>query len=92
MCLAFWNLRGAIVPVIDLRTRLGLPAVAGTATTVIVVLTVIGTNGRRDFGLVVDAVSDVSHLNQSDVQATPSGITVSDRNLRTRARHRSANA
>lgn len=74
------NLRGVVVPVIDLRTRLGLPAVAGTATTVIVVLTVMGTNGRRDFGLVVDAVSDVSHLNQGDVQATPSGITVSDRN------------
>ena len=74
------NLRGVIVPVIDLRTRLGLSAVAGTATTVIVVLTVIGKNGRRDFGLVVDAVSDVSHLNQSDVQATPSGITLGDRN------------
>ncbi|HWK51903.1 MAG TPA: chemotaxis protein CheW [Steroidobacter sp.] len=74
------NLRGVVVPVIDLRTRLGMPAVAGTATTVIVVLTVMGANGRRDFGLVVDAVSDVSHLNQGDVQATPSGITVSDRN------------
>ncbi|WP_116810721.1 chemotaxis protein CheW [Steroidobacter cummioxidans] len=74
------NLRGVVVPVIDLRTRLGMPAVAGTATTVIVVLTVMGTNGRRDFGLVVDAVSDVSHLNPGDVQATPSGITISDRN------------
>ncbi|GFE82676.1 chemotaxis protein CheW [Steroidobacter agaridevorans] len=74
------NLRGAIVPVIDLRTRLGLPAVAGTATTVIVVLTVVGSQGRRDFGLVVDAVSDVSHLNQNDVQPTPSGITLGDRN------------
>jgi purine-binding chemotaxis protein CheW len=74
------NLRGVIVPVVDLRTRLGMPAVASTATTVIVVLTVIGRNGRRDFGLVVDAVSDVSHLSDKDVQATPSGITVGDRN------------
>jgi purine-binding chemotaxis protein CheW len=74
------NLRGVIVPVIDLRTRLGMPAVEGSATTVIVVVTVMVATGRRDFGLVVDAVSDVSHLNQSDVQATPSGITVSDRN------------
>nr|WP_298723206.1 chemotaxis protein CheW [uncultured Steroidobacter sp.] len=74
------NLRGVIVPVIDLRTRLGLHAAAGTATTVIVVVTVVGTQGRRDFGLVVDAVSDVSHLSQSDVQPTPSGITISDRN------------
>lgn len=74
------NLRGAIVPVIDLRARLGWPTVAETATTVIVVLTVIGANGRRDFGLVVDAVSDVTHLSDADIQKTPSGITIGDRN------------
>ena len=54
------NLRGAIVPVIDLRARLGLPSIEHTATTVIIVLTVVGAAGKRDFGLVVDAVSDVS--------------------------------
>ena len=68
------NLRGAIVPVIDLRTRLGLPGAEPTATTVIIVLTVFVGDGRRDFGLVVDAVSDVSDLQPSDIRETPAGI------------------
>jgi purine-binding chemotaxis protein CheW len=68
------NLRGAVVPVIDLRARLGAPSAAPTATTVIIVLTVIGAEGRRDFGLVVDAVSDVSDLQPSDIRQTPAGL------------------
>ena len=72
------NLRGAIVPVIDLRARLGLPSVDATATTVIIVLTVMVGETRRDFGLVVDAVSDVSDLQASDIQATPSGVGCGD--------------
>lgn len=74
------NLRGSIVPVIDLRARLGLERVTETATTVIIVLTVVGASGKRDFGLVVDAVSDVADLNAKDIRATPPGITFSDRN------------
>jgi purine-binding chemotaxis protein CheW len=72
------NLRGAIVPVIDLRARLGLPSVDATTTTVIIVLTVIVGEARRDFGLVVDAVSDVSALQASDIRATPSGLGSGD--------------
>lgn len=68
------NLRGAIVPVIDLRARLGLPGMEASATTVIIVLTVIADEGRRDFGLVVDAVSDVTDLHSSDVRPTPAGL------------------
>jgi len=67
------NLRGAIIPVIDLRARLGLASVASTATTVIIVLTVMTAEGRRDYGLVVDAVSDVSDVQESDIRATPAG-------------------
>ncbi len=72
------NLRGAIVPVIDLRARLGLASVDATATTVIIVLTVFVGEARRDFGLVVDAVSDVSDLHDGDVQQTPSGARGGD--------------
>jgi purine-binding chemotaxis protein CheW len=68
------NLRGAVVPVIDLRTRLGLPPAEATATTVIIVLTVMVGEARRDFGLVVDAVSDVSDLQPGDIRQTPAGI------------------
>lgn len=68
------NLRGAIVPVIDLRARLGLPRVAATAMTVIIVLTVMAGDSRRDFGLVVDSVSDVSDLGATDIRATPEGV------------------
>ncbi|MBL8266119.1 chemotaxis protein CheW [Steroidobacter sp.] len=74
------NLRGSIVPVIDLRARLGLERVTETATTVIIVLTVVSAQGKRDFGLVVDAVSDVADLSAKDIRATPPGITLSDRN------------
>lgn len=49
------NLRGAIVPIIDLRIKFGLGAPAYTPFTVVVVLNV----GRRVVGVVVDAVSDV---------------------------------
>lgn len=68
------NLRGAIVPVIDLRARLGLPQIENTTTTVIIVITVVGATGKRDFGLVVDAVSDVSDLPANSIKATPSGL------------------
>lgn len=68
------NLRGVVVPVIDLRARLGMPSVDATTTTVIIVLTVMAGEGRRDFGLVVDAVSDVSDLRAGDIQATPAGV------------------
>lgn len=55
------NLRGTIVPVIDLRLRFKLPEVEYNAFTVIVVVSV----GDRLAGIVVDAVSDVISLNES---------------------------
>lgn len=74
------NLRGVIVPVIDLRTRLSLPTIEHTATTVIIVITVVGAAGKRDFGLVVDAVSDVTDLPANAIKATPSGLGQLNRN------------
>jgi purine-binding chemotaxis protein CheW len=61
------NLRGTIVPVIDLRLRLGMPATAYGPFTVIVVLAV----GAKVVGAIVDAVSDVLTLPDADVQKTP---------------------
>lgn len=67
------NLRGAIVPVIDLRIRFNLPVTEYTPTTVVVVLSVISNAGGREriMGVVVDAISDVVNARLSDVQATP---------------------
>lgn len=77
------NLRGAIVPIIDLRIRLGLTQVEYEPTTVIVVLQVHSEHGSRTMGIVVDAVSDVCSVKSSDVQETPDfGVNVDTRYMR----------
>jgi purine-binding chemotaxis protein CheW len=67
------NLRGAIVPVIDLRLRFGLSREEYNATTVTVIITVAG----RQFGVVVDAVSDVLDVADDAMRPVPDmGTTV----------------
>jgi len=61
------NLRGTIIPVIDLRAKLAMAEGQYNQFTAIVVLTV----GAKTMGLVVDAVSDVLNIPGSDVQPTP---------------------
>ncbi len=61
------NLRGTIVPIVDLRTKFGLEKVEATMFTVIVVVVV----RDRVMGLVVDAVSDVLNIAAKDVQPPP---------------------
>lgn len=72
------NLRGTIVPIIDLRTTFGLPDVELTKCTVIVVVQVQGhpagggsVGQKRTMGFIVDAVSDVLNVAGDDVQPTP---------------------
>lgn len=65
------NLRGAIVPIIDLRRRLSLEPAAYTCVTVTIVLAVESSHGKRNFGIVVDGVSDVLEVPSSDVQPPP---------------------
>ncbi len=61
------NLRGTIVPIIELRTKFGMPTIDYTAFTVIIVVVV------RDkvMGLVVDSVSDVLNIDKKDIQPAP---------------------
>jgi purine-binding chemotaxis protein CheW len=70
--LGMLNLRGSIVPVIDLRVRFGLEQAPFTPLTVIVVLAVHTASGRREFGLVVDSVSDVVDIDAAELKETPS--------------------
>lgn len=61
------NLRGAIVPILDLRRRFNMPEVELTQNTVVVVVNVMG----RTIGMVVDAVSDVVDLPAEELRAAP---------------------
>ena len=61
------NLRGEIVPIVDLRIRFGLTSVAYDGLTVIIVLNVRG----RTVGIVVDSVSDVLELTAGQIKPAP---------------------
>ena len=61
------NLRGAVLPVVDLSARLGMKRAEPTARHVIIVAQV----KRRVVGLLVDAVSDILTMTESDIQPTP---------------------
>jgi purine-binding chemotaxis protein CheW len=66
------NLRGAVVPILDLRRRLGLGAVEFGKTTVIIVVRVgNGAGGERTVGMVVDAVSEVYNIATADTRPPP---------------------
>ena len=61
------NLRGAVLPIIDLSARLGMKPVDPTARHVIIVAQV----RRKVVGLLVDAVSDILTVTDDDIQPTP---------------------
>ena len=61
------NLRGVIVPIIDLRLKLGCETAEYNAFTVVIVLNVKG----RVVGAVVDSVSDVMELTREHIKAAP---------------------
>jgi purine-binding chemotaxis protein CheW len=65
------NLRGAIVPVLDLRLKFGVANVQYSPITVIIVVSVMSAKGPRDFGIVVDGVSDVIDITPQDVKSAP---------------------
>ena len=65
------NLRGSIVPIVDLRMRFMLKHAEYTPLTVIIVLSVESAAGRRDFGVVVDGVSDVIDVASTDIKPAP---------------------
>ncbi|MBI5548152.1 MAG: chemotaxis protein CheW [Deltaproteobacteria bacterium] len=65
------NLRGAIIPVIDLRRRLSMPLQAPTKKSKYVICTV----GGRRVGLVVDAVTEVLRIPRSAIRRAPAMLT-----------------
>jgi len=64
------NLRGTIVPIVDLRLRFDMPPKEYTPTTVVVVLKVEGVT-QRTVGIVVDGVSDAHNIVPEEIKPTP---------------------
>ena len=65
------NLRGKVVPVIDLRLKFGLPAAEYTQRTCIIVTQLQGESGQVLMGIVVDGVSEVLNLAGTEIEDTP---------------------
>lgn len=72
------NLRGKVIPVIDLRLRFGMNRAEYTDRTCIVVVEVGSSSGSLHIGTVVDSVSEVINIKSSDIEDTPGfGMTLS---------------
>jgi purine-binding chemotaxis protein CheW len=65
------NLRGKVIPVIDLRRKFSLPATEYTERTCIIVADVDLAPVRVMMGIVVDSVSEVLNIAQSEIEETP---------------------
>lgn len=65
------NLRGAVVPVVDLAARFGRKPVQETRRTCIVIIEVEADGERQDVGVVVDAVNAVLEIGQDQIEPPP---------------------
>lgn len=65
------NLRGSIVPIIDLRERFGMEKTEYSPVTVVIVLCVENSQGTNVMGIVADAVSDVLDINLAEIKDAP---------------------
>jgi len=65
------NIRGDIVPIADLRERLGLSSAVRSLPLAVVVLRVGAADRTRTMGVVVDAMSDVTNVSAADIKVPP---------------------
>ena len=70
-CRGVINLRGKIIPTIDLRAKLGMDSCDDTERTCIIIVEVQGPNGQNQFGLVVDEVAEVLHVSEAEMNPPP---------------------
>ena len=66
-----FNLRGNVIPVIDLRLRFQMPEVEYSPRTCIIVVSLSGVDEPIPMGLVVDGVAEVINIGEQDVEAPP---------------------
>lgn len=65
------NLRGKVIPVIDLRIKFGMPTVDTTEKTCIIVVQVSRESGKITMGIIVDEVSEVLNIQAENIEPTP---------------------
>jgi purine-binding chemotaxis protein CheW len=65
------NLRGKVIPVVDLRLRFGMERINYTERTCIIVVEISGGSGTVMIGIVVDSVSEVLNIKGGDIEETP---------------------
>ncbi|MBW1779641.1 MAG: purine-binding chemotaxis protein CheW [Deltaproteobacteria bacterium] len=65
------NLRGKVIPVVDLRLRFGMEEIDYTERTCIVVVEIAAQSGTVMIGIVVDSVSEVLNIKGEDIEETP---------------------
>lgn len=65
------NMRGIIVPIVDLRLKFNIGSASYHKTTVVIVLSGVSNTGSRTIGFVVDAVSDVLNVEPTEIKDSP---------------------
>ena len=70
------NIRGKVIPIVDLRLKFNMPEVEHTVQTCIIVVYV----GAAEIGLIVDRVSEVMDIHEDDIEDTPDFGTDIDTN------------
>jgi purine-binding chemotaxis protein CheW len=65
------NLRGKVIPVIDLRGRFGMETINYTERTCIIVVEIVRGGASVSMGIVVDAVSEVLNIKATEIENTP---------------------
>ena len=65
------NLRGKVIPVVDLRLKFGLPEVAYNQRTCIIVVQIEKEGRKMLMGIVVDSVAEVLNIGAADIEDTP---------------------
>lgn len=65
------NIRGAVVPVIDLSARFGRDTAVTTRRSCIVIIETINDDEKIDIGIIVDSVSEVLEIPQTEIEPAP---------------------
>ncbi|HEY3666944.1 MAG TPA: chemotaxis protein CheW [Polyangiaceae bacterium] len=65
------NLRGKVIPVVDLRAKFGMPPTDATSQTVIIVVQIAAGGASLTMGVLVDEVLEVRAIAEADIEAPP---------------------
>lgn len=72
------NLRGKIIPVMDLRLKFGMPPREYDEQTCIVIVNIVKNNVKKQIGVIVDTVSEVFNIPTSEIEPPPTYGTQAD--------------